>query len=234
MRQMYFRKIDYSLLTILKKFEITPTCNDLKKLSQDIEDILAFQKKLPNLEIKNLCYPQTKQEIIEVFTLRSRVYKREGYDREFPQFIDGLDYDEYDKTSAVLCVKFNNKITGSCRVVFDSPLKLPIEKNYPFDYLRAQRGELCELSRLVVERESLGQEPRLLTKGTYLLLRKKGISTLVSITDKKAYNRYYKNFGGFRVEHEYSGYGKLEKTFIVSSWEIAKVSPFFKRAFLKN
>jgi len=234
MRQMYFRKIDYSLLTILKKFKIAPICNDLKKLSQDIEDILAFQKKLPNLEIKNLCYPQTKQELIDVFVLRSRVYKREGYDREFPQFIDGLDYDEYDKTSAILCVKFNNKITGSCRVVFDSPLKLPIEKNYSFDYLRAQKGELCELSRLVVERESLGQEPRLLTKGTYLLLRKKGISTLVSITDKKAYNRYYKNFGGFRVEHEYSGYGKLEKTFIVSSWEIAEVSPFFKRAFLKN
>ena len=234
MRQMHFKKSDYSLLTILKKFKIVPTHNEFEKLSKDVEEILEFQKTLPKLGIKNLYYPQTKQELIEVFALRSRVYKKEGYDKEFPQLIDGLDYDDYDKVSAILCVKFDSKITGSCRVVFDNPLKLPLEKNYSFDYLREQRGQLCELSRLVVERDSLGQEPRLLTKGTYYLLAKKGISTLVSITDKRAYNRYYKNFGGFTVEHEYNGYGKLEKTFIVSSWDIAKISPFFKRAFLKS
>ena len=234
MTNLNLRKTHKELLTTLNSYGIKVKENQLQKLTIDLEEILNFQLTLPNLNVKNLYTPQTYQEIIEIFALRSKVYKREGYDKEFPQFIDGLDYDSYDKTSAILFVKFNKKITGSCRVIFDNPKKLPLEKNYSFDYLRAENKSLSELSRLVVDKGGLGQEPRLLTKGTYLLLNKEAITTLVSITDKKAYNRYYKNFGGFKIEHEYYGYGKLDKTFIVSSWELSQISPFFKRAFLKN
>lgn len=234
MTKLHLNKNYQELLITLKNFGISLSDNQLQKLSSDLEEILNFQQKLPSLKIKNLFIPKNRNELIEIFALRSKVYKKEGYDKEFPNFISGLNYDKYDKSSAILFVKFGNKITGSCRIVFDTPQKLPLDKNYSLDYLRSENRKLCELSRLAVDKNGLGQEPKLLTKGTYCLLKKVKFPTLVSITDKKAYNRYYKNFGGFKIEYEFNGYGKLNKTFIVSSWDIAKVSLFFRRAFLKN
>ena len=235
MTKLHHNKNHKELFITLKKFGISPNNNQLQKLFKDLEEILDFQKSVKFSEKNNIYLPSTKEELIEIFTLRSRVYKKMGYDKEFPGFIKGLDYDDYDKSSAILFTKHNDKITGTCRVIFDSIKTIPLDKNYSFDSFRKNSKTLAELSRLIIEKpnSTLGQEPRLLTKGTYLILKENNISTLVSVMKEENF-KYYKRFGGFEKIYKFETYGKLNEPFIVTSWDIANISAYFKRVFLKN
>ncbi len=232
---MHNCKINNDLLNTLANYCIKPKENQLQIFSSDLEKILAFQKSLKFTNTKNVYLASNKAELIEIFALRSKVYRQMGYDKEFPSFIKGLDYDNYDKSSAILFTKHNGKITGTCRVIFDSVKTIPLDKNFSFDSFRKESKTLAELSRLIIEKQNrgLGQEPRLLTKGTYIILKANGISTLVSVMKEENF-RFYKKFGGFEKIHKFKTYGNINEPFIVTSWEIAKISKYFKRFFLND
>ncbi len=235
MTKLHLNKIHKELLTNLSSYGIKPKENQLQKLALDLEEILNFQQSLKFPKLANIYLASNRKELIEIFTLRSRVYKQMGYDKEFPSFIEGLDYDNYDKSSAILYTKNNSKVTGTCRIIIDSIKKIPLDKNFSFDTFRKQSKTLAELSRLIIEKQNngLGQEPKLLTKGTYHLLKVNNISTLVSVMKEENF-KFYKNFGGFRNIHKFKTYGNLKEPFIVTSWEIAEVSKYFKRFFLNS
>ena len=235
MTKLHLNKTDKELLATLNNYSIKANENQVQKLALDLEEILNFQQSLKFPKVANIYLASNKKELIEIFTLRSRVYKQMGYDKEFPSFIEGLDYDNYDKSSAILYTKHNNKITGTCRVIFDSIKTIPLEKNFSFANFRKESKTLAELSRLIIEKQNngLGQEPKLLTKGTYHLLKANNISTLVSVMKEENF-RFYKNFGGFNKIYKFKTYGNLKEPFIVTSWEIADISKYFKRFFLNS
>lgn len=235
MTKLHLNKIDKELLATLNSYSIKANDNQVQKLALDLEEILNFQQSLKFPKLANIYLVSSKKELIEIFTLRNRVYKQMGYDKEFPSFIEGLDYDNYDKSSAILYTKQNNKITGTCRIIIDSIRKIPLDKNFSFDNFRKQSKTLAELSRLIIEKQNngLGQEPKLLTKGTYHLLKANNILALVSVMKEENF-RFYKNFGGFNNIHKFETYGNLKEPFIVTSWEIAEISKYFKRFFLNG
>jgi len=182
---------------------------------------------------KNLFLAKTAKEFIEIFKLRSEIYTKLQYDNEFPDMIKGLNFDDYDENSAVLYTKVNGIVTGTCRVIFDSNKKLPIDTHFSLDYLRIGNQNISEISRLIVKdnRSGLNQEFKWLIKGAYLISTKNSVTKTVSVI-KNEHFKLYNKFGGFYIEKMLKTYGHLDKTFIITSWNLLKISNFFKRAFL--
>jgi len=148
--------------------------------------------------------------------------------------IKGLNFDSYDENSAILYTKVNEVITGTCRVIFDSNKKLPIDSHFSLDCLR-KKHNIAEVSRLSVKHNSSGlnQEFRWLTRGVYLITTKNFITKTVSAI-KDEHFRLYKKFGGFSIEKRFKIYGDLPNPSVVTVWDTLKISNFFKRAFLEN
>lgn len=197
---------------------------------------ITFNKSLIwDKRFKDIYLATTVQELLEIFKLRSEVYTQLNYDDEFPDLIQGFNCDSYDENSAILYTKVNGTITGTCRVIFDSQNKLPIDSYFSLDYLRTDMKTLVEVSRLIVKHQTVGlnQEFKWLTKGVYLLTNKNAITQTVSVI-KKEHFKLYSKFGGFEMEKELDAYGNLDKSFMITSWNINNISNFFKRAFLEH
>lgn len=184
---------------------------------------------------KNLFLATTAREFIEIFRLRSEIYTKLKYDNEFPDMIKGLNFDDYDENSAILYTKVDGIVTGTCRVIFDSDKKLPIDSHFSLDYLRIQYKSIAEISRLSVKHNSSGlnQEFRWLTRGVYFITIKNSITKTVSAI-KDEHFKLYKKFGGLSVEKKFEIYGGLPNPSIVTVWDALKISNFFKRAFLEK
>ncbi|CAA6809980.1 MAG: Unknown protein [uncultured Sulfurovum sp.] len=230
----YLNNTHEKIETLLMKYKIDATPDQKNNLTFIMEKTLAFNNSLNwDQSIGEVFLPKTVDELFEIYMLRSQVYGKLNYDKEFPDSIQGLNFDLYDTCSAILYTKANAKMTGTCRVIFDSDTKLPMDKNFSLDYMREENKHLVELSRLMIEREckGLGQEPKLLTKGTYEVMKKNGKTTMVSVMVHEHFKLYDK-FGGFSIESELKTYGTLSIPFIITSWEIDQISPFFKKVFL--
>jgi len=164
--------------------------------------------------------------------LRDEVYREIDYRDEFPEPIKGLDFDEYDERSAIIYSKRNNIIEGTCRFIFDSDNKLPIDEKFSVDYLRGQNRILAEGSRVIVRnRGGLSPDFKLMMVDTYRLLSSYKIHLVSSMTEEHV--KIYENFGGFTVEKKFD-YGNIKKKFFITLWKMSEVSPLFKRVFLKN
>lgn len=208
----------------------------LKKnlLREIIEETVEFNR---NLEFEylndNVNLISSVEDLIGVYRLRSEVYTDIGYQDEFPDTIKGLNFDIYDKKSAVLFCKTDKKTTGTTRLIFDSKNKLPSESKFSFDAIRKKYNIIGELSRLIIKQKKKGLniEFKNLTSGVYNVYLNNDINIIVSGIKQEHYKLYSK-FGGFEIEKELNGYGKVDAPAYITSWNPALVSSFFKRAFL--
>ena len=204
-------------------------------LEEIVEETISFNKKINwDFSLKNLQIVTNVEELIEVFKLRSDVYRNINYQKEFPDIIDGLNFDIYDKKSAIIFYQNDKNITGTTRLIFDSENKLPTDKIYSFDDVRMQYNKIGELSRLIVkhEQKGLNLEFKYLMKGVYLLFIQNDIDiTFLGI--KKEHYKLYERFGGNQIIKELDNYGNLDLDALILSWNPVEVSDFFKRTFLK-
>lgn len=234
MTQIKLNKEQKNLHQLLEKYHIKSTKNQRVQLSFLIQDTLSFNRSLLwDTNTSNVFLVNTAEELIEIYKLRSKIYKQMGYDEEFPDSIEGLNFDFHDKHSAILYTKNSVCIIGTCRIIFDRTRKLPMDKNFSLDYLRTKDNKLAELSRLMIHSpiQGLGQEPKYLTQGAYLIMQKNQLTTLMSVMVEEHYKLYSK-FGGFKVEKKVKSHGKLKSPFIITSWQISEISSFFKKVFL--
>jgi len=203
-------------------------------LEKTIDESISFNKNLifentnPNLHLAT-----TAEDLIDVFKLRSDVYTNINYQDEFPDTIEGLNFDKYDSNSAILFYKNNKVITGTTRLIFDSENKLPSEDKLSFNKFRNQYKYIGEVSRLMIQNQtkSLGIEFKNLTMGIYCIYKDNNINILLSGIKKEHYKLYSK-FGGFNIVKELSNYGYVNEIALILSWDPSKVSKFFKKAFL--
>lgn len=204
-------------------------------LEEVIEESVDFNRKLNWKESsKNLKLVNSAEELVEVFKIRSNVYAKIGYNEECPDNIEGLNFDNYDKNSAILYYKNDRRISGTLRLILDSENKLPTDKKFSFNNLRKEYKTIGELSRFVVENESKGLslEFKNLFAGVHTLFTNNDIDLVVTAIKKEHYKLYSK-FGGTNIEKELEGYGLVNLPFLVMSWNPSEASDFFKRAFLK-
>lgn len=203
-------------------------------LEKTIDEAISFNRGLtfPN-ENKNLHLATRAEDLIDVFKLRSDVYTSINYQEEFPDTIEGLNFDKYDSNSAILFYRNSNVITGTTRLIFDVLNKLPSEEKFSFDKFREKNNVICELSRLMINNnhKMLNLELKYLSVGIYNLFKYNDIDFILSGIKQEHYNLYSK-FGGFKVEKVLTHYGDLDIPFFITSWDPSKVSPFFKKAFL--
>ncbi|MDC0933208.1 hypothetical protein OAR97_05105 [Arcobacteraceae bacterium] len=204
-------------------------------LEKTIDEAISFNKKLTFEQTnQNLYLADTAEDLIDVFTLRSDVYTRINYQDEFPDVIDGLNFDRYDSTSAILFYKVEKKVTGTIRVVFDSKDKLPSEDKFCFDSMRNKYNIISEMSRLVIDKETKGLslEFKYLFNGLHNIFKNNEIDIILSGLKKEHYKLYSK-FGGVDILENLDSYGSFNIPCLILSWDPSQVSSFFKRAFLK-
>jgi len=145
-----------------------------------------------------------------------------------------MNFDRYDEHAAVLYVRKHGEVTATCRVIFDEGGRLPIDKYYSLDDLRSPHVQLAELSRLIIEKpvkNGLDRSFKHLTAGVYRIMKGNNVGSLVSVMSPEHFGMY-ENFGGFEQKAQLSVYGDLQKPFVITAWDISRISPFFKRLFL--
>lgn len=205
-------------------------------LESVIEETIAFNKSLvfPK-ESENLKLTKNAEELIEVFKLRSNIYASFNYQEEIPDNIEGLNFDNFDKNSAIIYTSTNGQIRGTARLIFDSKNKLPSENKFSYDYLREDSKTIGEISRLSIQKQenSLSLDFKNLMKGLHCIFTNNKIDITISGIKEEHY-KLYEKFGGIKREHELSSYGKIETPFLIISWDPSKASKFFKKAFLKE
>ena len=182
---------------------------------------------------KNLHLVQTAEQLIEVFKLRSNIYTRVNYETECPDLIEGLNFDMYDKNSAILFYESNNEIRATGRLIFDTKSVLPTEEKLSFAHIRKEHQNISEISRLVIKGESKGLslEFKYITQGFYSVMLKNNIQ-LALLSIKEEHYKLYSKFGGSKIIQKLSNYGHVDLPFLIMSLDPSQPSKFFTKAFL--
>jgi hypothetical protein len=199
-----------------------------------LDEVVTFNRKI-NWESNsaNLKLVTTAEEFIKICNLRSEIYGSLGYQKEFPDSLPNMNFDFYDLTSAIIYHLTNNEITATCRLIFDSDKKLPIEEKLDLSSIRNKFQNIAEVSRLMVKKEQKGLnlDFKYLTLGIYNIITNNNLDASISVILKEHF-RLYGKFGGFNIEKELESYGNLNAPFIITSWNPYEVSNFFRKAFL--
>jgi len=227
--------IGFQVNYLLKEHGIEAKLEEINRLSEIIKNTIEFNQKLYDIgTLDGVSLATTVEDLIDIYMLRSEVYREMSYTSEFPELIKGLDFDEFDECSAIIYSKRGDTITGTCRLIFDSTVKkLPIDENFSLDYLRNSKRIIGEGSRVIIKNiEGLKPEFKLMTIDCYRVLSSYNVD-LVSVMTKE-HIKLYKNFGGFSVEKRFERYGSINKEFYITLWRTSKISTFFKRVFLRN
>jgi hypothetical protein len=203
------------------------------KMAEIMYRTLMFSRAIVWRDNPHVFLAQTPRELINIYRLRYDVYLQMGYAGELPNEVDGLDFDGFDEYSAILYTKNASGITSTCRVIFDSNLGLPVERYHSFDTKRKEGKQIAELSRLAKRGSTngLNREFQYLVRGAYYTMTDNNMDTLVSAMIPEHF-KLYRNFGGFAIEGEIERYGGLGIPFVVTAWDVAKISRIFRRIFL--
>lgn len=205
-------------------------------LENIIDETISFNKKLSwNSDNKNLALTKTAEELVEVFKLRSDVFTEIGYQDEFPDTIEGLNFDVYDKTSAVIYYKNNKEVSATIRLIFDSENRLPSEEKESFDDMRAKYNCIGEISRNIVKTrgQGLNLEFKYLMCGIYNVFINNDIDIALSGI-RQEHLKLFKKLGGVEIYKELNSYGSLETPCLIISYNPNYASNFFKKVFLEE
>ena len=235
--QQEFQRKTYKHHTTLneQQKEILELFNKRIFLEEVVEEAVSFNKKLTwDDATKNVGLVTSAEELIEVFSLRSEIYTDINYQDEFPDTIEGLNFDSFDKNSAILVCKNSGQATGTARIIFDSKQKLPSEAKFSFDYMREKVDVIGEISRLIIKHQQggLSVDFKNLMRGIHDLFIHNALDITISGIKKEHYKLYSK-FGGIAIEKELGSYGQLDVPFLIISWDPSQASAFFHRSFLR-
>ncbi len=203
-------------------------------LEEIIEETILFNKKLIwENKNKNLHLTSTAEDLVEVFKLRSDVFAKVGYQDAFPDTIERLNFDKYDKYSAIIYYKNNKVISGTCRLIFDSKDKLPSESVLSFETIRKEYKNIGELSRNSIKHKTngLSLDFKYLMNGVHNVFNNNEIDLTLSGI-KKEHFKLCSKFGGIEIVKELDHYGVIKEPCLIISWDPSQASKFFKKTFL--
>ena len=183
-----FNKEQYNAIELLKQRVY---------LEEVVEECVKFNREL-NFDTgdNNLHIIRSAEELVNIFKLRSEVYTQLGYQNEFPSIIDGLNFDIYDTSSAIIYYGTKKYASGSVRLIFDSKNKLPIEEKFSLNTLRDQHNLIGEFSRLVAHNKTKGLslEFKYLMGGIYNIVINNNVDIIMSAI-KEEHFKLYSKFG---------------------------------------
>lgn len=100
----------------------------------------------------------SQEEILrDIYGLRYQVYVNEWGFEKAAEHPDGLEFDEYDKSSVHHYARgtAENRLIGTARIILNSELGFPISKHFEFDeqHEAVDKNRIGEISRLAVSKE---------------------------------------------------------------------------------
>lgn len=189
-------------------------------LEEIIDKTIEFNRKLHWDDSTKAYYlTTTAEELVEVFKLRSEIYEQMRYGNEFPDIIEGLNFDNYDVHSAIIYCKKEDEFTGTSRIIFDNEKnKLQTDEKFSFDYLREQNKKIAETSRFTIKKDDgkLSLDFKNIMKAYYDIMTTNDMDLIVSSIAQRHYKLYSKS-GGIKVEKELHSFGHLQGEFLVIS-----------------
>ncbi len=221
--------------------------NLLKELDNTTNNAIRYlsQHNLPQNLGTNLHLVNTLDELLQIFNLRSMVFEEAGYLKEFPDKIEGLNYDEYDNNSLHMAYKRNNDITGSTRIIIptmQNPL-LPTEKyikdKFSLSPLKEKHNNkqipIAELSRTVIDPNYrvTGNEFKRMFAGLYEIAQMTDIGSYLLMMTHNMYENLYSKCG-MEILDIVNNRGNIDKACIILNWEPENSSEFFKKVFLRK
>lgn len=220
----------------IKQKKILDIFNSRLFLEETIEEAIAFNRSL-SWDKSNASYQltTTAEDLVAVFKLRSDVYQKMHYMNEFPDAIEGFNFDLFDSHSAIIFCKNDKEYTGTSRIIFDSVKnKLPSDKKFSFEYLREKKKKIAETSRLTIKKNDtkLSLDFKNIMKAYYDIITHNHLDLIVSSIIQEHYKLYSK-FGGITIEAQLNAFGELVGEFFVIAWNPYEASDFFKRSFLR-
>jgi hypothetical protein len=238
------REIDVALLDYFRK---NPAYRDLRRLGElksCIYKTLSFNRRSSWSSVfDNVSLVASVDEFLEVMQLRARRYRDMGYDQVYTSDVPGLDYDEHDTHSYILCCRHNGEIIASERVIVKTAGKLlPSEELYNARNGLTHIARQCqqrsqtyaEKSRLVIAANSIVSGPafKKLFASTYYLAGHEAIGNYIALCTEREYRKNYQRFGMI-AEKTGRFFEELEEPDAILSWDLElQVSRFFERAIL--
>ena len=206
-------------------------------LEKVIEESISFNKKIIwEGNTKNLFLVKSAEELVEIFKLRSDIYRKHGYSKEFPDEIEGLSFDEYDTHSAIIYYKNQSMTpTGAIRLILNTNGKsLPTESKISLEHLTKPNRLTGEISKLVAQSKKggLSLEFKYLMRGVYEVFSSNNIGNIISAI-KTSHLKLYEKLGNITIIDELNSYGKIQEPFSVISYDPSSVSKFSKKTILK-
>jgi hypothetical protein len=204
-------------------------------LEKTIDETIAFNKRLTYpKDIKNIQLVTNAEDLIDVFKLRSHVYTEINYQSQFPDTIEGLNFDVYDSHSAVLAYKTNNTMTATAKLIFAKDYELlPSEKNFNLSHIRKEYNKIGEIARLIVknEKKGLSFEFKYLLAGIYHVFVNNDINMTISCI-KKEHTKLYEKFGGGDIVESTDNFATLGVPINILKWNPAESLPYFHKLIL--
>lgn len=203
-------------------------------LEEIVEETVSFNRSINWQEIfPALKLLQNPEELIDIYKLRSDVYGQMGYHTEFPDPIESLNFDIFDKTSAIVYYERNKEITATCRLIFDSQNKLPSEEKFSYDEYRKKYKVIGEISRnMVRNRMGLNREFKYLMAGMHTIAKHNKLDMFYSVI-LKDHLSLFKKFGEVEVIKEFESYGTFNQNFVIIQGNPQNESNIFERSILK-
>lgn len=160
--------------------------NKIKKLIE----FWYFKKTFKN---KFIYYTTNNaKELDELYKIRYQVYCEEYNYLDKKNYVNQKESDIYDNVSVhfVLRDKKNNNIAATVRLILNTELGFPIEKNFKVDIHVPikNRNSMAEISRLIVSRKYRKRYLLLaLIKGLYAYIKFNKLTHIYSVLDDKLY-----------------------------------------------
>ncbi len=162
---------------------------NIKKIIKSIE-FWYFQKTFND---KFIFYTTIdKDDLDDLYKIRYQVYCEEYNYLNKLKYKEKKEYDQYDEKSIhfVLRDKINNDIAATVRLILNSQIGFPIEKNFKINIHIPikNRNNLAEISRLIVSRKYRRRFLLLaLIKGIYAYIKLNNLMQIYSVLDDKLF-----------------------------------------------
>jgi N-acyl-L-homoserine lactone synthetase len=157
---------------------------------------------------------ETEKELKQVYKLRYKIYCVERKYLDPAYYPDQIEKDVYDKYSVHFLAfdKDGEKIVGTSRLILNSPLGFPIEKEWDMSDIQEAtkniRDQIAEISRFIVAPENRGDHLITLRLGgeMYRYCKKKKIEIVYAIMEAPILEMLIKFGFPFRIIDERKQY----------------------------
>lgn len=196
-----------------------------------ITDAISLSRSKIPPKTKKIEMLTNEKDLINSYFLRSYVYNLAGYDSEFRESVEGLEFDKFDSSSISFGYIHDGEMVGSIRIALDGTLGFPSEKYCPEIANLREDSSIAEISRTVILPEFRNNLGILFEQiiASIQFARLNGIDKVFYGSPKPIMEMYEKHVGGSIRLRDNVQYGNLKERLYFRAVDVNNLSPKFEK-----